>query len=47
VKKKCFLVLLCAALILFSGCGNTAQEEQMKKITVGEVTHSILTPPKR
>lgn len=45
MKKKCFLVLLCAALILFSGCGNTAQEEQMKKITVGEVTHSIFYAP--
>ena len=39
---------LCGALVLLSGCGaaNT-QEEALQKVTVGEVTHSVLIPPKR
>ena len=49
--KKSLAMVLCAALVLFSGCGTTArqgaQEQQLQKVTVGEVTHSILTPPKR
>ncbi len=47
-KKKWMAGLLCAVLVLFSGCGaNQSQEKELQEITLGEVTHSILTPPKR
>ena len=52
MKKALSLALALALCMgLFSGCGTTArqgaQEQQLQKVTVGEVTHSILTPPKR
>lgn len=47
--KKSLAMVLCAALVLFSGCGTTArqgaQEQQLQKVTVGEVTHSIFYAP--
>lgn len=49
VKKKKLLALLCIVAFLFSGCGTAGEKDQeaLQKITVGEVAHSILTPPKR
>lgn len=48
-KKKWMAGLLCTALLLFSGCGaaNQGEEAPLQEITLGEVTHSILTQPKR
>lgn len=39
--------LLCTAMVMFAGCGTAKEPEQspeksLEKITVGEVTHSIL-----
>ncbi len=48
-KKKWMAGILCTGLLLFSGCGvaNQGEEETLQEITLGEVAHSILTPPKR
>ncbi len=50
--KKGIAGLLCTAMLLFSGCGAqpTAQEpaeqtEELQKIIVGEVAHSIFYAP--
>ena len=48
--KKTIAGLLCAALILFSGCGTTAEtqskpETALQNVTVGEVAHSIFYAP--
>lgn len=35
--------LLCTTMVLFAGCGTAKEPEQnLEKVTVGEVTHSIL-----
>ena len=47
-QKKWMAALLCAALLLFSGCGATEPQKdaaELQKITVGEVAHSIFYAP--
>ncbi|MBR4944059.1 MAG: ABC transporter substrate-binding protein, partial [Peptococcaceae bacterium] len=48
--KKTIAGLLCAALILFAGCGTTAETQSeaksaLQNVTVGEVAHSIFYAP--
>ncbi len=49
--KKGIAGLLCTAMVLFTGCGaqptvqETDQKQELQKITVGEVAHSIFYAP--
>ena len=44
--KKMMAALLCTTMVLFAGCGTAKEPEQnLEKVTVGEVTHSIFYAP--
>lgn len=44
MKKKIFIVAALAALLCLAGCGQTEKQE-LEKVTVAEVTHSIFYAP--
>lgn len=48
--KKLTAGMLCMAMVLFAGCGTGTEpqeepEQQLQKVTVGEVAHSIFYAP--